>query len=186
MIRHAAAVLSALALASCSSLNPFSEKLPPPPCPQTRVLADASDMTRFQEGAGRDVVDVLYGGRILDVIGACEHDIDKTTKAGSMTMELSPVVAVERGPADRSRVANFDYFVVLLDAQRRPVSRNVFTMKVQFEGNVTRIQHTDAPVTLNVPLKAGETGRSYEILVGFQLSKEDLEFNRTRGSALFR
>ncbi len=185
LLRGAVIATTMLALAGCAgkSFNPFADKGPLPPCPKTRVLTEAGEITRFRAGPGRDISDVLFSGRVVDVVGACEHDIDDDSKAGEMTVEIAPVLALERGPADRSRMAQFEYFVVLLDSARKPISKNLFEVRVPFEGNAGRIQYTDTSVTLKVPLKAGQTGRDFEILLGFQLARDEVEYNRSHAAA---
>jgi hypothetical protein len=188
LLRGAVLAIVLLGLTGCAgrSYNPFADSGPLLPCPKTRVLADAGEITRFREGGGRDISDVLFSGRMVDLIGACEHDIDDDTRAGRMTMELAPVMAFERGPADRSRAAQFEYFVILLDSARTPISKNLFAVKVPFEGNANRVTYTDTSITLKVPLKSGQSGRDFEILLGFQLAKDEVEHNRTQAATRVR
>ncbi len=86
--------------------------------------------------------------------------------------------SIERGPASRNRVAPYRYFVTLSDANHEPITKNVFDLAANFPGNVTRMTLTDDSVQLKVPIGAGQSGRSFTVLVGFQLTEDQLQYNR--------
>jgi len=50
-----------------------------------------------------------------------------------------------------------------------------------FADNLNMARFRDAQVTLSVPLDDVWTGPNYEIYLGFQLSAEQLEYNRRFG-----
>lgn len=177
-IRQSIAVAAlALVAAGCT----FFDKTPPPgPCPRAAILADAESLVRFRDGPGRDLIDVTYVGRLASVSAECKYDVDKKTKVGAMTVTATVVMGVERGPANRDRKADFEYFVTLANAQRQPLEKSVFKVTARFPDNVTRLSLTDDPVELKIPLKAGQTGRDFIVFVGYQLSEADLEYNRER------
>lgn len=166
------AVLLALGAVACTSKNP-----PPGPCPRALILSDADSLTRFREGTGRDLIDIDFGGRIANVTSECDYDVDKS-KAGTMTVRVTPAFAVERGPANRDRKAALSYFVTLVDAKREPIAKSVFGIAAAFPANVTRQVLADTPIELKVPIRAGQSGRDFAVYVGFQLSEADLEYNR--------
>jgi hypothetical protein len=172
-------VCSALALAVTGCA--FFDTTPPPgPCPRTAILADASSLVRFRDGPGRDLIDVSYVGRLASVTAECKYNLDKKTKTGTMTVTATVAMGVERGPANRDRRADFEYFVTLADAQRQPLEKSVFKVTARFPDNITRLVLTDDPIELKIPLKAGQTGRDFIVFVGYQLTEADLEYNRDR------
>ncbi len=181
-VRRAALTLALLPLlAGCGIYQSiFGAKGPPPPCPRVSVLADAANLTRFRPGEGRDLIDVSYDGRIDAVQSQCEYEWHEKTGAGSVTVEVTLAVAAERGPANRDRRGDFPYFVSITDAGRNVLNKQTFTLVVDFPGNRTLMRALDAPVVLEIPLKADEPGTDYQIFIGFQLTAEQLEYNRRR------
>ena len=156
----------------------FTKKEPPPgPCSRAVILGDAEQMVQFRDGPGRDILDVSYSGRLTRVFADCEYEMNKD-RTGVMSVRVYLAIEAERGPANRDRIAPYRYFVTLTDAEREPVSKNVFNLTAQFPGNVTRLVLTDDTVELKVPIGAGQSGKNFTIFVGFQLSDEQLEFNR--------
>ena len=154
----------------------------PPPCPRVSVLPDGAAVTKFRAGPGRDLIDVFYQVGVVDIVSSCEHDIDDDTGEGTLTVELEVVIGAERGPADRDRSAAFSYFVAVTDTSRTVLNKKSFSASVQFPGNLSRVTLIDRPVILGIPLKVGQNGSSFEIVVSFQMSLQELEFNRRRSA----
>lgn len=188
-IRHprrlaTAAALAALLLSvgACSTKKPVS----PGPCPRVNILADASQLTQFKEGPGRDLIDVDHTARIARVGGTCVYEMDKPAEknkkpeTGTLTVTIGLLIAAERGPADTDHKARFEYFVTLVDRERQPIQKTVFPVTVDFPGNVTRATAEEFPIDLKIRLKPKQTGADFVVFVGFQLSPEQVEFNRRR------
>ncbi len=141
------------------------------------ILGDAEQLVHFRDGPGRDILDISYSGRLSRVFADCEYDMKKD-RTGVMAVRVYVAIDAERGPANSDRIAPYRYFVSLVDANREPVAKNVFDLAARFPGNVTRMTLTDDTVEMKVPIAAGQSGKDFAILVGFQLSEDQLEFNR--------
>ncbi len=161
-------VLAAAALALLSACNRT-----PPACPRATILGDGASITQFRDGAGRDLTDITAQGDIVDV--AVECDYDRT----GVDVAMQVAIAATRGPADRARVADFDYFVAVADAQRNILAKEVFRVRFQFPQTQSRVGQVEE-IAPRIPLKDRAQGVQYQILVGFQLTPEELEWNRTR------
>ena len=162
-----AAVPVALVLAGCGS------DAPPPLCPPVGTPAPLDTFTQFEPGSGRDLTQVRFSGRLAAINSACEYDTD------GVDVELAIQMVVERGPADRDRNAELQYFVAVENGPGNITAKQVFDVAIPFEGNSRRLARLEE-ISLQIP-PAGEQGFSRtRILVGFQLSAEQLEHNRRR------
>ncbi len=170
-----AAVILALAVSACTM---FREEEPPPPSPRISILGDAATLTRFRPGPGRDLTDVLYEGVVTGVTGSCAYANDGKRANGALSMKIALVIKAARGPANRDGRAAFPYFVGITDSSRNVLNKQRFSVTVVFPGNRARLVVTDNPVALEIPVKAGQSAQDFEIFVGFQLSLEELEYNR--------
>ena len=76
---RAAALALALALAGCGVYQGLQEKVigKEPDCPRVKILPEAGTITRFKEGAGRDLIDVDFKGEIIGIKGSCGEDRDE-------------------------------------------------------------------------------------------------------------
>jgi hypothetical protein len=168
-----------LALAGCGL---FEDKPPPPPCPRTLILADAADAYRYVAGRGRDLVDLNYHARIRDLRSVCTYEFDKAG-GGEIEVEVALLIAVERGLANTDRQAAFRYFVGVTGAGGRVLNKQTFDARVEFPGNRTQVALREPPIATTIPIRAGQDGRSFEVFVGFQLSRDELQENRRRRPA---
>ncbi len=185
--RAAAAAVLALVLGGCSAYEAvFGEDAPPPPCPYVGVLPDAKDIVKFRPGQGRDLIDIVYESELTNIGRSCAYDIDEDTGEGTLTVEIGVFIDVARGPANRDRKAEFAYFIVITDSAKKVLNKQEFPVKINFPGNLSRLtwaDDPDAPAIVHIPLKAGKSGRDFKIFIGFQLSPEELEFNRKRNAS---
>ncbi len=168
----AAAVLAAGAgLAGCANTN--GQKFAPA-CPQTGILRDGSDLTRFRS-TGTDLTDMVIDGRITGLSGKCALD-DPT----HLRTSISVAMDLTRGPAALGRQADVTYFISVSKGQAI-LDKADYTFTVNFPRNGDRQGLRGEQIDLVLPIDAKTTGADYRILVGFQLTPEQLAFNRRRG-----
>lgn len=145
----------------------------PPACPRVTILNEGANVTKFREGTGRDLTDVVAQAEIVDASVECDYD----RRGVDVAMQVA--IAATRGPADRARMADFDYFVAIADAQRNILAKEVFRVRVAFPDTQNRVG-TIEQIEPRIPLRDRAEGVSYQIVVGFQLTPEELEWNRTQ------
>ena len=160
-------MLLSAALAGCAAFSG-----PERACPRVAVLANAERLVKFRPGEGRDLTDVLLTGRVQDVRYECEYEDDVLT----VTMLLQ--MLINRGPANRDRQAEFQYFigvVKMADGEQHVMSKQVYNVRMAFEENSrTALIEGDRRATIN--LDPEELGTSYSLLVGFQLTRKEFDF----------
>ena len=142
-------------------------------CPAVFILEDAKELTRFKPGPGRDITDILFEAEIVNFVGDCHYN------EGEAEIELSVQIKVERGPANKIRQVAFDYFVAIPKFQSQSEGKSVFNVTGEFEGNRTLMLYQD-DLDMTIPVKVPTDGAALEIILGFQLTPEELKFNRSR------
>ena len=183
----------AVALAAASLATACSSKDVAPACPRVAVLNGASSLTRFASGPGRDLLDIDFQADIADLVSACRDDQKRDGKPITL-VALAPVLVASRGPANADRQARFSYFVSVVDGDQQILTKQIFPVEIDFSGNRNRVvlRDDDPPITVDMPNSKGVGARSYEILVGFQLTQDEIDYNRKRaagggvGGALIR
>lgn len=167
--RGLSAGLLALAFAGCGV---FGANQPPGPCPDAAILADAKRVTFYRPGPGRDLTDVEFEGEIARIAGACKYGRNE------ITVTLVADIVAERGPAAAADgAANLPFFVALADAERQIVAKQVFDSVIPIPQGRRRAGVREE-IEQVIPLTPGEAPPAYEIIVGFQLTAEQLEQNR--------
>jgi hypothetical protein len=183
----AAALAGILAVVGCDTMSNMKDSMmnpdTPTPCPpNVNILPDAARLTQYQPGNGRDLTDVTMDARIDDIMIGCT-----ATRSGKLytglQVNLRLVIVAERGPADRTRSADISYFIAMPQFYPKDQAKQTFRTRLQFPGNRTKITVVEPDVNVTIPLKPNEIGENYDILVGFDLTREEVEDNRARGTA---
>jgi hypothetical protein len=166
--------IAGAALSGCSWFSKKTEV-----CPRVQILADAAQLTNYRPGDGRDVTDVVYQGEVSSVTSECKYD--KDTKTVDMTATLTLVATL--GSASRQGNVTLPFFVSVIDRKTQNVLNKVnFQSAVPFpEGR--RRSGVSEEIAERIKIAAGHKVTDYEVLVGLQLTEEQLEANRKqRGS----
>ena len=142
-------------------------------CPRVAIVADAAEVVEFRPGPGRDLTDVVSRGFMGELAGACEYDGDE----GTVTVEVQLPIVGERGPAATGGEAAFTYFVAVTDPASTILAKELFDTSVAFAEGQTRAG-TVEELEQVIPLANPAQGVNYQILIGFQLTPEQLDFNR--------
>ena len=144
-------------------------------CPAVFILEDAQKLTRFKSGPGRDITDIRFQAEIVNFTGACEYDEDDDKWEAEI--ELLVQIAVERGPANKDGNIEFRYFAAIPKFQSQAQGKSIFSVTGQFEGNRTRLLYQDE-LSMRIPVAKPTDGQAIDIVLGFQLSPDDLSYNR--------
>ncbi len=155
-------------LTGCGMFGPAT---PQYDCPTTAAVGDARVQSKFRPGPGRDLTDVQYQVRLIDVTSECRYDskgVDVRTRAG---------FALELGPANPDRNAAYQFFVAITDPSNEIVAKRIFTTPIKFPTNVGYVEHIE-DLEQRIPLPKGGAAADYKIIVGLQLTEDELEYNR--------
>ncbi len=174
MIGRWAVCLAALAAAGCAT-NVAEQQA----CPSAKVVREFSNLTQFLPGPGRDLTDVVIEAKVDSVDGFCQFDLENDG-SGEVEVDMEVFFQAALGPSNDTRSAEFVYFVALLDKERNVLRKPIFDAVLTFPSNASRVQFSDE-IAVDFRLEAGEPAADYEILVGFQLTDEEAEYNRKAG-----
>lgn len=171
-----AALMAVLALgvAACAADTPVSA----PPCPEILIPVDGAKLTRFKPGPGRDIIDVVHEELVTGFSHGCEYDTD-TSGAGELLVELIPSFEAKRGPANPGDQAQFEYFIAIVDQDKNLLEKKRFPTTIEFPSNMSRVlwQREDA-ISMRIPLQAGQTGDDFQVFIGLQMTRDELEYQR--------
>lgn len=165
-------LLVLLALVGCSAPKPTEFA---PSCPRMVLLADAADITRYRPGGGQDLTDLVLDGHILPPRGSCERE-DRDHVRTNLITDL----ILARGPAAQGRRLQITYFVAVRDGDRL-LDKGVYSLNVEFPENQDQVRVAGPEVSLLVAVSKEKAAAAYDVLLGFQLSPEELALNRRRG-----
>jgi hypothetical protein len=168
--RFAAIAGLALLLASCSSEKKIQF------CPGWSSVLDAFVVTQFKPGAEQIPANALYTAKITNVDGNCSFD--KAGKHADSDVEISFVAT--RPSAGAAATYTVPYFVAVTQSAR-VVTRTVRQVTFSFAAGETTATAEEDVGDIELVTEGGNKPYDYQILVGFQLTKAQYEYNKTTG-----
>lgn len=162
--------LAVLALAGCSS-----DKEPPRLCPQVAIVRNLERI----EDHGRDAPDpstLVAVAALRDIDGTCDYK----DKGVDIAFDLN--IAAEKGARLGSDQISFPFFVSLVGPEDQVIAKESMTTKIDFPSGDTRTKKTES-LHVFLPLKPKETAEGYRVLLGFQLSEDQLKAAREKENA---
>jgi len=146
------------------------------PCPATAVLADAAVVTKLKAGAPiqPNPANVVFSAEMAQPKLECDYD----RAANKLSVDISFGVRASRGAAATGPDPQLSFFVAIVDVDNNVITKKVFQAVPEMGGKNANT-FTESISKFVVPLAMDKRPPDYEILTGFQLTPEELAYNRT-------
>lgn len=153
------------------------------PCPAVRVLYEASRFVEFPgakryeaDGTTRKYAfeDVGFTGEIQKVTSSCRY-----FGADPIDVDLEIELALGKGPKAVGNTKYVKYWVSTTRKDVAPIAHKEFTGEVVFPEGSDRMGIKAPSIRVTIPrFDATTSGANFEVIVGFVLDDDQLEFNR--------
>jgi hypothetical protein len=153
-------------------IAPLRERVAAGPCPYVKILYDAA---RYVELTGDRVAaaNVGYTGEIEGLVSDCGY-----MNNDPITVEMRLLFNLGRGPQAQGDGRTYRYWIAVTERNRAILAKEYFDLPVDFDGAQTATVTQDQ--TIVIPrAEATTSGDHFEILVGFDVTPEMAEFNRS-------
>lgn len=144
------------------------------PCPLMGVLYDNARLVEFAQPGLERYSNIAWTGEMQGVRGLCRY-----VDADPIRMAIEIDMAFGRGPAaGGAESRTYRYWVAVTRRGVAPIEKQYFDVEARFrDGNVATARERIESIVIP---RANETvsGENFEILVGFDLTPEQVEFNR--------
>jgi hypothetical protein len=159
----------ALALSGCGGSN--KEAAAAAYCPTPLSVQDASRLTRFKSGGGRDPRDVAFEAVLVQTNAACS--ISRSTMDVSVYMQI----AVNAGPSVGPGVTRVPFFVRVIDANGNVVVGRDEYADYKLSAASPRAMSREE-LGVKIPFNQVAEVGAYKIAVGLLPTQDELQFNR--------
>ena len=142
------------------------------PCPYVKILYDAA---RYVELTGDRVSssNVAFTGEIEGLTSDCAYQGDDP-----ITVQTRVLFNLGRGPEAEGDARTYRYWIAVTERNKAVLAKEYFDLPVDFDGAETTSVTQDQ--TIVIPRAAATTsGDNFEVLVGFDVTPQMAEFNRT-------
>jgi hypothetical protein len=142
-------------------------------CPATAVAPDLDAVAIFPPGSAPDPRNLQAAGKIFSINARCDRE------KGGILVNTAILFNMARQAPQVQRV-EYVYFVAVIDSDRNILNEQRFTLTALF-GNSDLRQYSER-ISVHLPLDHVSSGEGYTVVAGFQLTPEQLDFNRSRAS----
>lgn len=144
------------------------------PCPLMGVLYDSSRLVDFAETDNQRYSNIEFTGEMQGVHGLCRYVGDDP-----ITMSIDIDMAFGRGPAATADRQTYRYWVAVVRRGRAPIEKAYFDVDVRWPRDEAVVTRRETIEEIVIPRANAEvSGENFEVLVGFELTPEQLQFNR--------
>lgn len=167
------ALAGAAMLAACNSgvNNAFDTRQNVGPCPSAASLYESARVVKLEDG--ESFGNITYTGEITNVDLFCRY-----VGANPIEAEIQLNFAFGKGPRATSERHTYTYWVAVMRRNGAVLAKERFTVDANFAGGaVDAVSQTISDIVIP---RADESisGVNFEILVGFELTEAELQFNR--------
>jgi hypothetical protein len=162
-----AAVTALFALAGCQADRSAD-------CPTITGVTDASVATIFRPGTTPDPANVLYTIDITGVNGSCDMDKKETTSDAKVEINFRAT----RPPSGEAAHYRVPYFVAVTEGSARVMVKHSYAIEIDFAPGQTTVETNDSVGSAHLDVAKGKHPYDYQVLVGLQLTKAELDYNR--------
>ena len=156
------ALLAAGALTAAAKPAPAAQG-----CPHVGLLADASKLTDF-EGATKAQFQADIGGEALQCVinGGVVH----------LRVKFKVIGSLQAADA-KTDTRRLPYFVAVMQGSR-VLAKQVYSVEIPFTGGARTVSVEERINRVDIPIEKGWTADDYEVMLGFQLTREQVAYNR--------
>lgn len=158
---------TALTVAACSGSSKTEAELG---CPKVMSPPETQIIALFGPN-GHDARDVMVGGRIRNISSKCVPE-----KVGIAVQTQIDFEAQRTNPSITD--ATLPYFVALLDPDTHVLDEQGYKLDIKFLPGESYRRSFPEKITVHLPLKNKAGGSAYTVVVGFQLTPDQIAFNR--------
>ncbi len=142
------------------------------PCPFVKILYDAARYVELQDGRAASSA-VGYTGEIEGGTAGCSYLSDEP-----ITVQMNILFNLGRGPQAASDQRTYRYWIAVTERNAAVLAKEYFDMPVDFAGQ--SVASVTQEQSVLIPRASAETsGGNFEVLIGFDVTPEMAEFNRT-------
>jgi hypothetical protein len=154
-------------------IAPLSRRANAGPCPYVKVLYDAARYVELADFTRPTVAGIGFTGEIEGVSADCVY-----READPIRLDFNVLFNLGKGPQASGDARTYRYWVAVTERNSAVLAKEYFDLPVNFEGQTTTsVQQAQSIV---IPRADATTaGSNFEVLIGFEITPEMAEFNRS-------
>ena len=140
-------------------------------CPQVGIVSDLDRLTEIETRDLGSTTNILFSSRIQRLGVACKVSSGGVTV--STVFELFSKLSGYDTPAD----VHLAYLVATVDPNGRILAKEIYQTKIGFSDGMETVRKKEEVVVF-IPSRVKSNLRGYKILIGFELTESQLQYNK--------
>ncbi|WP_409020202.1 Tat pathway signal sequence domain protein [Brevundimonas vesicularis] len=154
-------------------IAPLSRRANAGPCPYVKVLYDAARFVEMADFTRPTVAGVGFTGEIEGISADCVYREDDPIR-----LDMNILFNLGRGASAQGDARTYRYWVAVTERNSAVLAKEYFDLPVDFAGQTTT--SVEQGQTIVIPrADATTSGGVFEVLIGFEVTPEMAEFNRS-------
>jgi hypothetical protein len=145
-------------------------------CPDVAILANTASLPAFDPATGADPSTVLYTVAMTGVSSRC--DFVKRTSRADTNMKIS--VTATRAPGGEEAHYRVPYYIAVT-SEGEIIDKQNYWMEFEFPQGVSTVTFKEEVDSVEVQVERQKKPYEYHLLLGFQLTKAQLEYTKKMG-----
>ena len=148
-------------------------------CPVPAILADTSSVTVMRPGTAPDLANELFTVTLTNVEADCVYNQTSAVVRASMDISFHAT----RAPSRDAATYSVPYFVVVHE-NAKIFAKRAYTLRFTFAPGAATADIKQAPEDTSIKISNGKLPWNYQLLAGFQLTPEQIAYNKTKSRYL--
>ena len=154
-------------------IAPLSRRANAGPCPYVKVLYDAARYVELADFSRPSVAGVGFTGEIEGISADCVY-----READPIRLDFNVLFNLGKGPQASDDGRTYRYWIAVTERNNAVLAKEYFDLPVNFNGQTTA--SVEQAQTIVIPrADATTSGNNFEVLIGFDVTPEMAEFNRS-------
>jgi predicted small secreted protein len=150
-------------------------------CPGVTVRPDLRSLTEYSDDSKPSDASLVSEITILGVENTCR------VENGTLVLQIDIALQGKTGSKARARPTDkpsfaYPYFVAVTDNQGAVLAKEIFAASVAYGATQTEINQTES-IFQTMPFPDTGRGQTYDVIVGFQLTPDQLAYNQKKSAA---
>ena len=141
-------------------------------CPKPMILADAISITEFKDFGSNDTANIIYRGRIDRINYEC--NIEPNYTIGNILI----IGTLSLGQDAQENFYHLPAFVAVINKNKEVISRSYVDINVSIPEGATLARFEFLLEDFKLNFERSKNTSDYQILVGFKLTADQVEFNK--------
>lgn len=148
-------------------------------CPIPAILADTATVTVMKPGTTPDLANELYTVKLTDAVSDCV--LNNKTAVVKSSMDLT--FYATRVPTRDAAHYRVPYFLAVTEGAK-VYAKRLYTVDIDFAPGAATAIVKQSPEDVSVQVMNGKLPWNYQLMVGFQMTDAQIQYNKTKGRYL--